>query len=138
MAVRRALLVSLAALLLAGCGSSAESVRLLTATRPNPDGLPDGACPLWQVQGELIEEATAGTAVRQPDGVTITLAWPMGYTARRPGETIEVLDARGQVVAVTGRKYQFWTAAYPWDGTPGPAYIRGPGCVEEIASFYGE
>ena len=138
MAVRRALLVSLAALLLAGCGSGAEFVRLLTATEPHPEGLPDGACLLWQERGELIEDATAGTAVRQPDGVIITLAWPMGYTARRSGETIEVLDTRGQVVAVTGRKYQFSTAGYGWNGTPGRAYTGGPGCVEEIASFYGE
>ena len=135
MAVRRALLVSLAALLLAGCGSGGESVPLLTATKPNHGGLQDGACYLWRVQGELIEDATAGTAVRQPDGVIDALMWPMGYTARRSGETIEVLDTRGQVVAVTGRKYQFSTAGYGWNGTPGRAYTGGPGCVEEIASF---
>jgi hypothetical protein len=135
MAVRRALLVSLAALLLAGCGFGGESVPLLTATEPHPEGLPDGSCLLWWGQGELIESATAGTAARQPAGVIITLRWPMGYTARRSGGSVEVLDSRGQVVAVTGRKYQFWTSAwYP----PGPWYTGGPGCVEEIASFYGE
>ena len=134
MAVRRVALVSLAALLLAGCGSSADPVPLLTATEP--DGPGNGACYLWYGQGELIEDATAGTAVKQPDGVIIELSWPMGYTARRSGGTIEVLDTSGQVAAVTGRKYQFFTSS--WTGSSGPAYTGGPGCVREIASFIGE
>jgi hypothetical protein len=54
MTVRRVLLVSLAALLLAGCGASGQPVPLLTATEP--DALGDGACYLWWGQGELIGE----------------------------------------------------------------------------------
>jgi hypothetical protein len=131
MTVRRVLLVSLAALLLAGCGASGEPVPLLTATEPDPLG--SGACYLWWGQGELIEDATHGTAISEPSGNIITLKWPMGYTARRSGGTIEVLDTTGNVAAMTGRKYQFFTSA--WTGNSGPAYTGGPGCAREIDSF---
>ena len=129
MTVRRVLLVSLAALLLARCGASADPVPLLTATEPDPN--PPGACYLWYGQGELIEDATHGTAIREPYGNIRALEWPMGYSARRSGGTIEVLDTTGDVAAMTGRKYPFPTSAWG----PDPVYSGGPGCAREIDSF---
>ena len=129
MGVRGVLLVSLAALLLAACGASGEPVPLLTATEPDPLG--SGSCYLWWGQGELVEHATAGTAVKEQSGRIRALEWPMGYSARRSGGTIEVLDTTGNVAAMTGRKYQFFTSAWG----PDPVYSGGPGCAREIDSF---
>ncbi len=130
MGVRGVLLVSLAALLLAACGASGEPVPLLTATEPDPLG--SGACYLWYGQGELVEHATAGTAVKEQSGRIRALEWPMGYTARRSGGSIEVLDTTGNVVAVTGRKYRFSTSS--WGDQP-VVYSGGPGCALEIFTY---
>ena len=130
MAVRRVLLASLAALLVVGCGAFGDRVPLLTAAEPDPVG--GGGCYLWYGEGVLIEDATAGTALQQSDCVIIALKWPRGYTARRSGGTIEVLDEMWQVVARTGRTYRFWTSS--WSGSSEPAYTGGPGCVEEVSS----
>jgi len=54
--------------------------------------------------------------------------WPKGYTARRAGSEVEVLDAHGKVKATTGRTYHMSRAYAPTliandDGTfdgPGP------------------
>lgn len=63
MTVRRALLVSLAAVLLAGCGSIGD-VRLSTADHPERD-----ACFLSYGGGDFIEHATYGVAVKNRNGI---------------------------------------------------------------------
>jgi hypothetical protein len=126
--IKRVILAIATAASVTACGS----VGLLTSDTADP--LPEGSCYLWYGQGEVIESSTVGTAVREPTGQVRDLQWPTGYTARRSGNSIEVLDAKGNVVAVTGRKYQFWTSAW---GDSETVYTGGPGCVDEISSFIG-
>jgi hypothetical protein len=62
-----------------------------------------------------VVDATDGTAIIG-DGhenmlvggdVPVTVAWPAGFTARRSGSEVEVLNAQGNVVGTTGRSYHF-------------------------------
>lgn len=97
------------ALCLGGCGSlpGSEPVQILTA--------PELECFAADAAGRLVVDPTYGTAIIG-DGhtnmlvggnVPVTVAWPPGFTARRSGSEVEVLDPQGNVVATTGRSYQF-------------------------------
>jgi len=108
-----------AAVLATGCG---ERVELLTA---------DLACYLGGEAprtAELVADAEQGTTF-----TGLPVVWPTGFTGRRAGSEVEVLDAGGNVRATTGRRYwiapahrphgagdldQFPAAVdcgYPWD-----------------------
>jgi hypothetical protein len=105
-----ATIVAALALCLAGCGGlppNGDPVRILTAPRPE--------CFVADVAGRLVVDSTDGTAI-VGDGhenmlvggpVPVTVAWPPGFTARRSGAEVEVLDPRGNVVGTTGRSYTF-------------------------------
>ena len=106
MTKRRAATLALALLALS-CGSA--NVPLLTVTSRG------NSCLLAQVSGLLVVDPTYGTAIVANDqprqlelsDVPVTLAWSAGFTARRLGSEVEVLDPQGNVVATTGRNYQF-------------------------------
>ena len=109
-------------LLLAGCSAALEAtlgeqVPLLTGALGCYAGGEGGAT------GPLIAEPQYGTSwFGKP------VMWPSGYTARRAGTEVAVLDTHGNVKAMTGRSYHmsqaFWPDQYPNDdGTfdgPGP------------------
>ena len=121
--MKHALLVVLVGLVLA-CGAI-DPLRLSTGTAPDPL-----FCSyLSYGQGEFVEDAVHGTAVKNENG-TYALIWPVGFTARRSGEGIEVVNTIGEVIAVTGHKYRFIGAS--WGSPPGPIWTGGPGCVNEI------
>jgi hypothetical protein len=90
--------------LIAGCssgdparGDPAGSVELLTGDPSN------GACSAGgnhPTMGRLVAEGKYGTTF---DGMPVM--WPFGYTGRRVGAEVEVLDADGNVKATTGRVY---------------------------------
>lgn len=103
-------MVGALALAVVGCGllpSGGEPVRLLTA--------PQATCFAADVSGLLVVDPTDGTAIvanGHPSmlalsSVPVTVAWPPGFTARRSGPEVEVIDARGTVVGTTGRSYTF-------------------------------
>jgi hypothetical protein len=54
--------------------------------------------------GQLVVDAEAGTAVLETEmsQSRVQVTWPRGYTARRSGGEVEVLDRYGEVVARTG------------------------------------
>ena len=63
----------------------------------------------------LVVDPTYGTAIIAAKNVNsmvglpevpLTVAWPAGFTARRSGSEVEVLDPQGNAVALTGRNYQ--------------------------------
>ena len=85
-------------LLLAGLAS----VRPLLTASDDPLG-----CFTAGTTGMLIVNAEAGTAIVQEDmgKSTVPVRWPKGYTSRRIGDQVEVLDTAGRVVARTGRRY---------------------------------
>ncbi len=87
---------------LVGCGPSGGS--LLTG---DPLG---GSCYLATASGRLVVDPSYGTAII-PEGHggmidrRTIVAWRPGYTPRRSGSEVEVLDPQGRVVATTGRSY---------------------------------
>ena len=92
------------ALCLVGCAPKAppgEPVALLTVETQTGFG----GCVLdlfW------VADVVAGPASGAPtNGATgEPLAWPNGFTARRAGSEVEVLDPAGNVVLTTGRRYR--------------------------------
>jgi hypothetical protein len=92
---------------LTGCGWNPPraAVPLLTAAL---------ACYAGGEQGET------GVLVVDPENGTSfngrPVIWPTGYTARRAGIEVEVLDARGNVKATTGRSYYISFAYAPMLG----------------------
>ena len=89
------------AIAVAACGFG--SVTLVTA-EPGVAG-----CYTSGVRGDLVADGTYGTAIAQTVKtetgsmvVSLPVKWPHGYTGRRSGSEIEVLNASGDVVARTG------------------------------------
>jgi hypothetical protein len=94
-------------LILAAC---APSVRLITGA-PTIERTSDGrivGCYTNFANGRLIVDPEFGTAIVDADvgGITSTVAWRPGFSARRAGAEVEVLDPTGRVVAITGRTYR--------------------------------
>jgi hypothetical protein len=76
-----------------------DQVALRTSETDTP---PD--CFLSGREGELIVDPELGLAWRaDPDDIRPVI-WPRGYTGRRVGSEVEVLDRDGRVVATTGWK----------------------------------
>jgi hypothetical protein len=79
-----------------------ESVRLV-----NHNYLPVG-CYTNSAAGPLIVDRDYGTAIKDMDvgGSSAPMTWRPGFTARRVGSEVEVLDPDGKAVAITGRSYR--------------------------------
>jgi hypothetical protein len=65
------------------------------------------------ITGELVADTTYGTAILEthqtkvgPETIAWPVKWPSGYTGRRGGSQVEVLDGTGHVVARTGTRVQ--------------------------------
>ena len=99
----------LAALALALCLvlPGGDPVRLLTG-----EPLPRNSCFASATgSGLLVADPTYGTAIIGQDSMAalgdepMPVAWRPGFTARRIGSDVAVLDPQGNVVARTGRSY---------------------------------
>jgi hypothetical protein len=111
-------------LVLAGCGSLlpgpaqivGDPVQIVTGCPRiapcSPSGEVTGcyANPVG-INGDLVADPQYGT-VMENAGFTIhgktqsvVIAWPPGYTGRRDGSEVSVLDRGGSVVATTGHRY---------------------------------
>jgi hypothetical protein len=98
------------ALILAGCASTPApslppgAVYLLTWSPASSDAT---GCYTLPHQGGTSVDPTYGTELTVTSSVlasgTYVLAWPQGYTARRVGDEVQVLDDSGKVRAVTGQ-----------------------------------
>lgn len=112
-----------AAVLATGCGgiASGDRVELRTAALGCYAG---GESPQT---AQLVADAEHGMTF-----TGLPVVWPSGFTGRRAGSEVEVLDAAGNVRATTGRHYYISRAAlspydnprlypaavdcpYPWD-----------------------
>jgi hypothetical protein len=113
------------ALCLVGCGllpPHGDPVQLLAG----PPGGYSG-CFAADVSGLLVVDPTYGTAIvanNHPSmlglsDVPVTVAWRPGFTARRSGSEVEVLDPQGNVVATTGRSYHFLGGGVAAGGSSG-------------------
>ena len=110
------------ALCVAGCSSAGLSdgrVELLTGVDPN-------ICYAGGEGGEtgsLVVDPKHGTSFNGHP-----VAWPNGFTARRAGSEVEVLDAAGTVVATTGRVYHISVAPPGPGAEPDGAYPAAVHC----------
>lgn len=105
-----ALLAAALSSTLLACGPAAapsDAIRLLTGVVP---GYTDkGGCFTDFALGQLVADPMYGTAVRDETvgaAGTTPVMWRPGFTARRIGSEVTVLDPAGNVVATTGRRYQ--------------------------------
>jgi hypothetical protein len=137
------------ALVLAGCGTLfPEPVHLLTADAADFTGVslmiggfPDRCGYPWE--GRLVADATSGTALITGNrGAVVPVVWRPGFTGRRSGSEVQVVDPQGNVVAVTGHKYSLdggsmdngdiMAADFVWPGLPVPRAIYSCGRVTEL------
>jgi len=102
--MRRVLTALALALSLLGCATTSDDVPLLTNEMER-----GGGCWLLHVVVDVFANTTFGTAVGSAGGAPLT--WPRGYTARRAGTEVEVLDRDGKVVLKTGGRY--WMCPTP-------------------------
>jgi hypothetical protein len=111
---RLATIVVALALCLVGCGAFDKPVHLLTG---DYQGMASShSCFAATGSGLLVVDPTYGTAIianHLDDMVDLTdvpmiVAWRPGFTARRRGSEVEVLDPQGNAVAITGRNYRLW------------------------------
>jgi hypothetical protein len=125
-----------------------EPVHLLTADSADftavsamIGGGPDGCGYPWQ--GLLVADATSGTALITGNrGDVVPVVWRPGFTGRRSGSEVQVVDPQGNVVAVTGHKYRLnggsmdkrdiMVADFVWPGLPVPRAIYSCGRVTEL------
>jgi hypothetical protein len=96
---------------LLGCSSAASSaapggpVPLLTVETQTLFG--SCVLDLYYV-GDVIADPTSGAPTDAATGESF--AWPKGFTARRAGSEVEVLDRAGNVVLMTGQRYRMCPA----------------------------
>ena len=76
----------------------------------------DGPCFVGPWEGLLVADPRTGTAIVTGDRVQ-SLVWVTGYTGRRVGSEIEVIDRQGEVVATTGQHVVLMGGGL--DGLPG-------------------
>lgn len=92
---------------LSACSSGAP-VTLLTGA-PNGNHQPGAGdevgCYLMGTTGELLPDASAGTAiVWDLDHKAHPISWPPGFTGRSAGDQVEVLNETGSVAVRTGTR----------------------------------
>jgi hypothetical protein len=98
---------------------NAETIVLLTGN------LKPVGCPAAVVEGQLIPDSSAGSAIMLGDLVW-RIRWPVGYSGRRAGDEVEILDQTGQVVARTGTHVRLGGGEIEpgiWLACPGPVTL---------------
>jgi hypothetical protein len=104
-AVRGAATALALALVVVGCGFvGGEPVELLTGVVPQYTA--GGGCFLGSETGKLIVDSKYGTAFMTGANGIVPVMWPPGFTGRRVGSEVVVLDPLGNALATTGRTYQ--------------------------------
>jgi hypothetical protein len=99
-------------LVLASCGSTISGgapVQLLTGVVPGYTE--NGGCFTNFAVGTLVVDEKYGTAITDETAmsdhpVTTPVMWRPGFTGRRAGSEVEVMDRQGLVVARTNQRYQ--------------------------------
>jgi hypothetical protein len=114
--IRVRLSLPLAAFLLAVTGGVAGGVAVVNRPSGEPvmlltdaENAIQGGCFLNFIEGELVTDPEAGTAIIGPSGGSTDgryqVMWPDGWTGRRTWfSNVEVLNPRGEVVVRTGTR----------------------------------
>ena len=100
LALKAGLVLAVLAVFLA-FGLFSTSVAIKTGT---VDGGSSGAvgCYTSGTSGELVTDLVSGVAIVERTGRRIAVTWPPGWTGRRSGTEIEILDSGGKVQMRTG------------------------------------
>jgi hypothetical protein len=93
------------ALCLAGCDALARSEPV--DVRSSDTDTPAAQCYLAGTAAELILDPSVGLAWRFGPEDIRPVIWPRGYTARRVGSEIKVMNSHGVVIARSGRMVEF-------------------------------
>jgi hypothetical protein len=95
---------------LIGCASSGGgSVPLKTDESVTRYG---DMCILMHEVVDVTADPLSGEPVLNGGGGAYDVSWPHGFTARRAGSEVEVLDASGSVVLTTGARYWICPSEY--------------------------
>ena len=113
---KRVVAVLALALVVLACGEQLQLGEPVPLLPGYPEPTVKG-CYAMSVTGPLVVDPEYGTAMIIEDlgskPFRTIVGWPQGYTARRAGSEVAVLDPDGKVVAVTGRKYRVERADLP-------------------------
>ena len=93
------------ALCLLGCDALARSEPI--EVRTSETNAHDAQCFLAGAAAELILDPSVGLAWRSGPSDIRPVIWPRGYTARRVGFDIQVVNRNGLVIARSGRMVEF-------------------------------
>ncbi len=119
---------TVAACVTAGPGTPVRArgdVGILVAPSPQVrDGQVTVGCAAALIEGELVEDLDTGVAILD-GGSPRPVVWPTGYSARRAGSEVQVLDASGGVVATTGEVVSMGGGAIDGGGVRWWACDRG-------------
>jgi hypothetical protein len=118
--IKRVVAVLALVLVVLGCAGDPEpSLELGEPVQLLP-GYPNVSvrgCYAMSVTGPFVVDPEYGTAMIIEDlgaePFRAIIGWPPGYTGRRVGSEVAVLDRDGTVVALTGRKYRVERAGLP-------------------------
>jgi len=118
--VRREAAALALAICLVGCDPPThlgEPVELLTGVQP----FDEAACETYFGVFWLIADARFGTAIIDSAfEKAIPVMWRQGFSGRRSGADVAVLDPSGKVVAQTGHGYRIEGTYWPPPGDAGP------------------
>jgi len=105
-------------------------VELLTSSADKVDanGSPVIGCVLLGPSGDLVVHPQFGTALGSSP-----VMWPSGFTGRRAGSEVEVLDRDQRVVATTGRSYELLPAELSSGWVAGQVFVAC-GVVRPVAA----
>ena len=133
--MKRVVAVLALALVVLGCASDPEPrpqderVQLLT-------GYPNNtvkSCYASGFFGQVVVDPQFGTALIDDQQHRRVIGWPPGYTGWRFGSEVRVLDPAGQVMVVTGRRYEVLQASSvnlaDWPELPDKAFWSCGGAI---------
>lgn len=118
--LQRILALALLGTVLAGCGP--VSIRTAPAAAQ--------ACDEALATGKLVKTAQSGLAIVDPIGAVTEVLWPFGYSARREGGRVALLDQTGTVVAHEGDTITMsggMGANNRWAACAGTVRVAAPG-----------
>ena len=88
---------------------------LVAPQSPVREGRAVVGCAAALIEGVLVADTGAGV-VLVAGGTPTPIVWPAGYSARRVGAEVQVLDVVGRVVATTGESVQIGGGAIDGGG----------------------
>jgi hypothetical protein len=101
-----------------GGGSVGDFVPLATDERINAFGM---CYFLYRVVDVVADPISGEPILKGTKGTNYSVTWPRGFSARRAGSEVEVLDTSGTVVLTTGARYSIC----PSDFVHGDGWVVG-------------